>query len=53
MLKAKTALVEEARAAGFSMLRITAERVQTSSSANPGELIDIAINLADEENGND
>ena len=42
---ARTQLIEEAKALGFKKLRITGQRVQTSSSGNPGHVIDITIDL--------
>jgi hypothetical protein len=44
-LAARTQLVNEAEAWGFEKLRITGQRVQSSSSANPGHTIDITIDL--------
>ncbi len=45
MMQAKRALVEEARAAGFESLRITGQRVATSSSAKPGKMVDLVVDL--------
>ncbi len=45
MLKARTAIINEARAAGFEKLRITGIRHSTSTSANPGKVIDMTIDL--------
>jgi hypothetical protein len=45
LLQAKTQLVNEAKAAGFDTLRITARRVPGSSSAYPGKTIDVTIDL--------
>lgn len=44
-LAARSQLVNEAKALGFRKLRITGERIQSSSSANPGHPIDIMIDL--------
>lgn len=44
-LAARTQLVEEARALGFKKLRITGQRVPSSSSGNPGHIIDITVDL--------
>jgi hypothetical protein len=44
-LAARTQLKNEAKAWGFEKLRITGQRVQSSSSANPGHAIDITIDL--------
>ena len=44
-LAARTQLINEAKAWGFKKLRITGQRVQSSSSANPGHVIDITIDL--------
>ncbi len=44
---ARTRLINDARALGFKRLRISATRVETSSSANPGKKIDRTIDLYD------
>lgn len=44
-LAARTQLVNEAIVWGFKKLRITGQRIQSSSSANPGHTIDITIDL--------
>jgi hypothetical protein len=45
-IAARNELAQEAAAAGFTTLRILAERAAGSSSANPGKIIDITIDLA-------
>jgi hypothetical protein len=45
-LAARTQLARQAAAAGFTTLRIIAERSAASSSALPGKPIDITINLS-------
>jgi hypothetical protein len=45
LLQAKTQLINEAKAAGFDTLHITARRVPSSSSAHPGKTIDVTIDL--------
>jgi len=45
LLQAKTQLINEAKAAGFDILRITGRRVPGSSSANPGKTVDVTIDL--------
>jgi hypothetical protein len=45
LLQAKTQLINEAKAAGFAFLRMTGQRVPGSSSANPGKMIDLLIDL--------
>ena len=45
VLAARTHLINEARAMGFEQLRITGQRVESSSSANPGHLVDITFDL--------
>jgi hypothetical protein len=35
----------DARAAGFEILRLSRQRVASSSSANPGKVVDIIIDL--------
>ena len=42
---ARTQIINEAKAMGFEQLRITGQRVAKSSSANPGHLIDITVDL--------
>jgi hypothetical protein len=44
-LAARTQLINEARAMGFERLRITGQRVASSSSANPGHLVDLIMDL--------
>lgn len=44
-LAARTQLIEEAKALGFKKLRITGQRIQSSSSGNPGHPIDITVDL--------
>jgi hypothetical protein len=45
LLQAKTHLINQARAAGFETLRLSGQRVAGSSSANPGKVVDIIIDL--------
>ncbi|MFN7769050.1 MAG: hypothetical protein ACK5UC_17740, partial [Planctomycetaceae bacterium] len=45
VLAARTQLINEARAMGFERLRITGQRVASSSSANPGHLVDLIMDL--------
>jgi hypothetical protein len=45
LLQAKTQLINEAKAAGFDILRITGRRVPGSSSAHPGKTVDVTIDL--------
>lgn len=45
VLAARSQLMKEAKSMGFEKLRITGERVQSSSSANPGHCIDVTIDL--------
>jgi hypothetical protein len=47
VLAARTQLITEARAMGFERLRITGHRVASSSSANPGHLVDLSIDLSE------
>ncbi len=42
---ARSQLIDEAKALGFNTLRIMGQRVQSSSSANPGHLVDITVDL--------
>jgi hypothetical protein len=42
---ARYEIVTEAKKWGFNRLRVTGERVQGSSSRNPGHSFDITINL--------
>lgn len=44
-LAARTQLIEEAKVLGFKKLRITGQRIQSSSSGNPGHTIDITVDL--------
>jgi hypothetical protein len=44
-LAARTQLMAEAKALGFKKLRITGQRVQSSSSGNPGHTIDVTLDL--------
>ena len=44
-LAARTQLIEEAKALGFKKLKITGQRVESSSSGNPGHPIDITVDL--------
>ena len=45
LLQAKTQLIHEAKAAGFDTLHITGRRVSGSSSAHPGKVIDVTVDL--------
>ena len=45
LLQAKTQLIDAAKVAGFDTLRITGRRVPGSSSARPGKIIDVTIDL--------
>ncbi len=45
LLAARSVIVEYAREAGFAKLRITGYRTDQSSSANPGKVIDVTIQL--------
>ncbi len=45
IIKARGALINEARAAGFQQLRISGVRHPTSTSANPGKVVDLMIDL--------
>lgn len=45
LLAAREELVAAAREAGFRQLRITGQRVATSTSAHPGKLVDVIIDL--------
>ena len=45
ILQAKTQLINDAKAAGFETLRITGQRAPGSSSANPGRMVDMIIDL--------
>jgi hypothetical protein len=45
VLGARTQIIDEARLAGFKRLRITGQRVAGSTSANPGKLVDIMVDL--------
>ncbi len=42
---ARRQLIEEAKAMGFKELQITGKRVLNSSSANPGHIVDVTIDL--------
>jgi len=42
---ARTQLIEEAKALGFQNLRITGQRISSSSSGNPGHATDITVDL--------
>lgn len=44
-LAARTQLIKEAKTLGFKKLKITGQRVASSSSGNPGHKIDITIDL--------
>jgi hypothetical protein len=44
-LAARTRLINEAKGWGFRTLRITGHRLPSSSSANPGHMIDLRIDL--------
>jgi hypothetical protein len=44
-LAARTQLIEEAKALGFQKLKITGQRIPSSSSGNPGHPIDITVDL--------
>jgi hypothetical protein len=44
-LAARTQLIEEAKELGFKKLKITGQRVPSSSSGNPGHAIDITVDL--------
>lgn len=44
-LAARTQLMNLAREMGFEQLRITGVRIPTSTSANPGHIVDILIDL--------
>jgi hypothetical protein len=44
-LAARNQLIDEATAMGFKKLRITGQRIQSSSSGNPGQFIDITVDL--------
>jgi RHS repeat-associated protein len=45
VLKNKTGLINDAKEAGFKQLRISGERLPNSSSANPGKIVDLTIDL--------
>ena len=45
LLAARTRLANEATLMGFKKLRIIGQRVPSSSSANPGHIIDITVKL--------
>ena len=45
LLQAKAQLINQARAAGFETLRLSGQRVVSSSSANPGKVVDVIIDL--------
>jgi hypothetical protein len=44
-LAARTQLIKEAKAFGFKTLKLAGQRVQSSSSGNPGHPIDITVDL--------
>jgi hypothetical protein len=45
LLTARSQVVQYARELGFARLRITAHRAAQSSSANPGKVIDVIIDI--------
>ena len=45
MFEAIYELREQARAAGFKTLRITGKRIESSTSVNPGHVVDMTIDL--------
>lgn len=45
LLAARTQLAALARGQGFHTLRITGQRIQSSTSANPGKIVDLTIDL--------
>jgi hypothetical protein len=47
VLAGRAQLIKDVKAMGFEKLRITGERVKTSSSANPGHCIDVTIRVTE------
>lgn len=53
ILAARTRLISEAKAPGFKQLQITGQRVPGSTSANPGKLVDITVDLTSRDWGDE